>query len=256
VELHPENLYGIDIIELGSGDCSKISLILQSATKHEPNVLKYIPFDVSIEALLESAQVLTNIFPNLEVHCIVGDFFFQLDKIPFSRKKLFCFFGSTIGNFSYAERLDFFRNISLLMNPGDIFLLGVDMIKDQILLENAYNDSQKVTSLFNLNILNVVNSLTGTDFNPEHFEHLAFFNRTFSRMEMHLQALQNITVQIAGLSTKFYIPKGETIHTENSYKFTYDQIVRELQTAQLQVSSFLSDSNNWFSLFEIVKSNL
>nr|MDA3954085.1 L-histidine N(alpha)-methyltransferase [Bacteroidales bacterium] len=199
----------IDIVELGSGDCSKISILLNSIPNENLNTIKYIPVDVSKSAIIESAQNLIKAFPNLSVKGLVADFINQLELIPATKKRMICLLGSTLGNFTETITNDFLRNLSSNMNRGDSFLLGIDLVKPANILHDAYNDSQDVTADFNKNILNVINDIIDSDFNINDFDHEAFFNQKKSRIEMHLIANKNLTINSP--YSKIKIKKGENI---------------------------------------------
>jgi L-histidine N-alpha-methyltransferase len=243
-----DKLWNVDIVEFGSGDCIKISILLASIPEDLRDTICYIPVDVSINAIEKSSNILLDKFPGIRIHGIVADFISQVNLLPKERKKLFCFLGSTIGNFSLDEALNFLIDLSNIMKSDDLLLLGFDMVKNKFILENAYNDSKKITNRFNKNILNVVNSHIGTDFNPNDFEHIAFYNDKFSRIEMHLKALMNLELSIPGFSKKISIKKGELIHTENSYKFTKENICNLASSANLDIQNIFMDENKWFSL--------
>ena len=134
------------------------------------------------------------------------------------------------------------------MNPGNIFLLGIDMVKDIKIIEDAYNDKQGITSAFNKNILNVVNHYAKTDFDPEMFEHMAFYNRDKKRIEMHLKATRDLVVSSTLFSESIVLKKYETIHTENSHKFTEKDIFDMADVSGLIVKKVFVDKNKYFSL--------
>jgi L-histidine N-alpha-methyltransferase len=242
------HLRHIDIIELGSGDCSKISLLLNSIPKENLKTVNYIPVDVSKSALNESARNLAEKFPDLSIKGFVADFINQLDLIPGTSKRMLCFLGSTLGNFTENVTNQFLKDLSSSMNSGDTFLLGVDLVKPTDILHNAYNDSQEVTAEFNKNILNVINDLIHSDFNTDDFEHKAFFNREKSRIEMHLIANKDLIINTPFSATAINLKKGENIHTENSYKFTQAQINDFAKAGGLSIKDIYTDPNNWFAL--------
>lgn len=243
----------VDIIEFGCGDCSKISLLINSIPKENLSRVRYIPVDISYEAVIETAAILSHRFSGLEIYGILADFNKQLDLIPSGTKRIFCFFGSTIGNFKPKQRIDFCSQVSRIMQAGDILLLGADMVKDSQVLNQAYNDSLNLTARFNKNILKVANNLAGTDFRTCSFEHLAFFNREQSRIEMHLKAIEPVKTVSSFSGKIIHIDKQETIHTENSYKFT-EYHIRELgESAGLNIEKIYTDEDNWFSLVMLVK---
>ncbi len=242
------NLRHTDIVELGSGDCSKISLLLNSIPKENLRTVNYIPVDVSQSALKESAQNLVEKFPDLSINGLVADFINQLDLIPNTSKRMLCFLGSTLGNFTETVTNQFLKDLSSSMNSGDTFLLGVDLVKPTNILHDAYNDSQEVTAEFNKNILNVINDLIHSDFNTNDFEHKAFFNKEKSRIEMHLIANKDLIINTPFSTTTINLKKGENIHTENSYKFTQAQINNFAKASGLNIKEIFTDRNNWFAL--------
>jgi L-histidine Nalpha-methyltransferase len=248
-----ERLRNIDIVELGSGDCSKISLLLDEIDCTAMSSVLYKPLDVSLSALKESAILLVDRFPKLNIHCIVADFISQFSMIKKDRKQLLCFFGSTIGNLTSRDRRKFLTMIGQSMQSDDMFLLGIDMVKSKEILERAYNDNNKITARFNRNILSVVNTIARTNFKMESFEHMAFFNEKYSRIEMHLKALENMVVWSSDPYFEIKIHKGESIHTENSYKFTINQISELTNIAGLQINSLFMDPMKWFSLLLLTK---
>lgn len=243
-----ESFEGIDIVEIGSGDCSKISILLNAIPEHRRESIRYVPVDISYAALRDSADIIEERFPRIEFSGLVADFISQMDRIPGAAGRFFCFFGSTIGNLSRGGALDYLTGLHDVMAPGDNLLLGVDMVKDMEIIERAYNDGEGITARFNRNILKVINSLAETDFDPEAFNHVAFFNRKLSRIEMHLEATRDMEVKTPHLKQGIILRKGQRIHTENSHKFTREQIEVMLRSAGLVIKNFYTDSNKWFSL--------
>ena len=253
-------LRGCDIVELGSGDCSKISIFLDEVPEENRQTIVYYPVDVSREAIEKSGRILRKRYPEMELHGINADFLEHLGKIQGQgmgkrkgRKSLFCFFGSTIGNLDWAKAIDFLKDLDRVMNRKDRLLLGMDMVKDVDVLERAYNDSHGITAQFNKNILKVTNSHLDTDFNPDDFEHVAFFNRRYSRIEMHLRAKSDLEVTSPLLDESITFKKGETIHTENSHKYTAGHIRNMADAAGLLLNNIYTDDKKWFSLVEMVK---
>jgi len=246
-------LKGVDIVELGSGDCSKISILLDSVSQKDLKTIKYLPLDVCQEAIEKSLSILIEQFPDIKVHGIVADFLTQLHLIPNSRKRIFCFFGSTIGNFSREKAVQFIKELNSTMNTGEMLLLSFDMVKDKNIMEKAYNDSKKLTAKFNLNILKVINKIAKTNFNTDDFQHVAYYNQKNSRIEMHLKARKNIKISTPYLGQDITLKKGETIHTENSYKFTYTSIRNLIKPGHFTIDKVFTDKNNWFSIIKIIK---
>ncbi len=242
------NLADTDIVELGSGDCSKISILFDAIPSERRTGICYIPVDVSRSAILKSAETLSRKYPEISIHGMLADFLKHLSNIPSKKRRVFCFFGSTIGNLDPAQTSHFLLNLGILMRKGDQLLLGFDMVKDIVVLENAYNDTLGVTAAFNRNILRVVSNLISADFDPEHFDHVAFYNSRESRIEMHLKALKDLEVESPFLSSGITIRKGETVHTENSYKFTRPRISVLADEAGLRLDKVFTDDNHWFSV--------
>ncbi len=242
----------LNLIDLGSGDYSKIRLLFRRLSTKDFAGMKYFPVDISQSTLERAGEKLLNEFPALKIEGIVADFIHQLHLMPGDRKKLFCFFGSTIGNFQREEIKEFLRSLGEQMRLGDGLLLGLDMVKDIYILEKAYNDTRGITAAFNKNILHVVNNFIETDFRANDFDHLAFYNPAKKRIEMHLKTLKDIAVQ---KTDKPFITlyAGETIHTENSHKFDQSDIELFARWAGLNVDKILSDDNQWFSLVYYTK---
>lgn len=241
-------LQDANIIEYGCGDCSKISILLESVPAEKLNTILYTSVDVSRNTILETANILINTFCELRVNVVLADFVKQVELIPGEGKRIFCLFGSTIGNLTRDQSFEFCKKVAKIMRFDDYFLLGVDMVKNRKILFDAYNDSLNVTSDFNRNILNVVNKRIETDFDPRSFEHLAFFNEEQIRIEMHLKALKDIETMSPYFSNKILVKKGETIHTENSHKYTNEEIEKLAKIAGLNIQKIFTDQQNWFSL--------
>lgn len=243
-----------EIMELGSGDCSKISILLEAVHSQNLKKLKYIPVDFSLTAIEDSANELTDRFPDLQINGYVADFIHQIDNIPHSEKaRLICFLGSTIGNYTKEEAKEILINISSGLLNGDSLLIGFDLVKQDAVLHAAYNDAESVTAKFNKNILNVVNRIVESDFSPDNFDHLAFFNKEKSRIEMHLVANKPCHVQSPFLKNSISFKKGDFIHTENSHKFTLESIREIILGTQLTINNVYTDPNHWFALVEFQK---
>jgi L-histidine N-alpha-methyltransferase len=236
------------VIELGSGSSSKISILFEAYFRNNLNSLTYVPVDISRSVLEISATGLMERFPGITIEPIVADFTNQLHVLPKEGKKVICFFGSTIGNFTRTQASRFLNDLASRMKPNDELLLGIDRVKDKTLLENAYNDSKQITSAFNKNILSVVNILLLTNFNAVKFDHLAFYNEKDSRIEMHLIARENMEISSPHLKEIIRIKKGENIHTENSHKFTDEHISEIVRQTGLHIKNVYNDKNEWFSI--------
>jgi len=235
-----------DLIELGSGANWKVRLLLDAAPSLSG--IRYVPVDVSASALQDAAEELAEIYPELAILGIVADFTKQLDRLPRGRRRLFLFLGSTLGNFPDRECRSFLRSLSAAVGPDDRLLLGLDMVKERRTLEAAYNDADGITADFNKNLLHVLNRELKADFDPDDFEHVAFFNEEEDRVEMHLEACRNMEVKLCELDLEVRMEKGERIRTEICRKFRRKQAERMFQEAGLSCRNWYSDEEGWFSL--------
>lgn len=248
-----EGRENLDILELGSGDCSKISILLDAVPEQLLPETRYFPIDISESVIRSSAESLSEKYPGLQIHGVLADFMQHLEVLPGSGGCLICFFGSTIGNLTRQQAESFLNALGGLMRPGDSLLLGMDMVKDIHILEAAYNDKQGVTEEFNLNILRSVNQLAGTDFIPEKFNHISLFNREENRIEMYLEAGTDMRISSSGFPGDIHIRRGETIHTEFSHKYTPGDIDQLAEHAGFVVEEVYSDKKGWFSLVHYAK---
>jgi len=242
-----------EIIELGPGDHSKISILLNAAEGLDLTSIRYLPLDISQPALMSSAEELVSTFSNLHVEGYAVDFISQFGSVKRERPALICFFGSTIGNFEWDTSLELLLNISKQMKSGDVLILGMDMLKPEPVLQVAYNDARGVTEAFNKNILNSVNNLIQSDFNPDEFDHLAFFNEKKSRIEMHLVARKDLVVHSPHFKNGLEFLHGETIHTENSHKYDSTHIQSIEKASGLKLNHTHTDERGWFALTEFKK---
>lgn len=241
-----------DLVELGAGANWKIRTLLDALGPKRRADMRYVPVDVCGPALLESAAQLKTVYPEVRVKGIVADFTRDLHKLQSDRPKVVLFFGSTIGNLDEHEASSFLEGVAETLNPGDRFVLGLDMAKPVEILEAAYNDSQSVTAEFNKNILLVINRELRASFNPAAFNHVAFFNQDQERIEMHLRARRAMCVEVKELGISVMLKKGETIRTEICRKFRRDGAEKMIQDAGMDVSRWYSDPKGWFSLLEAV----
>jgi dimethylhistidine N-methyltransferase len=241
------NEVGPDVvmIEYGSGSSLKTRLLLD----HLPDMDAYVPVDISQDHLYQTAEILTKTYPHLEIFPVWADFT-QPFSIPgphgHSARKLAYFPGSTIGNFHPHQAVEFMRNVVELVGPGGGFLIGTDLQKDHNVLNLAYNDRKGVTAAFNLNILSHINRECGTNFIEDQFEHLAFYNPTAGRIEMHLVSLIDQVVPING--TRINFQAGERILTEVSYKYTLAGFANMAAQAGFRVQQTWIDPRNYFGV--------
>ena len=237
------------IVELGAGSCDKTRLLLHSAVEQQDTVL-YEPVDVSASALIEAQQRIEGEIPGVLVSPRVLDYTrdFTLDPAGPGERRLVLYIGSSIGNFEGSEAQQILAGVRGALSAGDALLLGVDMVKDRETLLAAYDDKAGVTAAFNRNILARINRELGADFDPEAFRHRAVWNRWRSRIEMHLGNQLPQTVKISALDLRLEFQAGETIHTENSYKYVPGQVEAMLRTAGFEPEHTWTDEKGWFSV--------
>ena len=234
------------LVEFGSGAGIKIRLLLESLDRP----LCYVPVDISREHLLHAASELAADFPHLRIAPVCADYTkrFALPALPGLRPRTLCGFfpGSTIGNFTPTEATAFLTRARRLLGTGRLMLVGVDLRKDEAILHAAYNDSAGVTSAFNLNLLVRINRELGGDFDLAQFAHEARWNARLGRIEMHLLSRAAQTVTIAG--QRFGFAEGETIHTENSYKYSVPQFQALAAEAGYRPVAVWTDAAQLFSV--------
>lgn len=241
---------GATIIEPGSGAGIKVQILLDALLSPS----RFIPLEISLDALQTSTQQLKQKYPSLRVIPKQGDFTDQstLQKLPLEESqaqgRLVFFPGSTIGNFSAEEAVEVLSNLKLLAGQKGLILIGIDLLKDRSRLLAAYDDSLGVTAEFNKNLLLRINNELEADFDIEEgFRHQALFNEEQSRIEMHLVSLKDQQVSIA--DQQFQFSEGETIHTENSHKYSQEFIAELATKAGLKITQQWSDSQKDFALF-------
>jgi dimethylhistidine N-methyltransferase len=230
------------LIEPGSGNSEKVRLLLDTL---QP--VAYVPLDISAEFLYESALKLGREFPWLNIHAICVDFADQWharSAVPAGRRVVF-YPGSTIGNLDPTDARMFLSGLRGWVGDDGGVLIGVDLHKSEQLLNAAYNDAAGVTDEFNLNILNSMNKLVDANFNRQNFSHRAFYNRELMRIEMHLVSKEPQTVNVNGSSIDFY--KGETLHTENSYKYSLESFTALCNAAGFELQRSWLDEEKLFS---------
>ncbi|HEX8855685.1 MAG TPA: L-histidine N(alpha)-methyltransferase [Thermoleophilaceae bacterium] len=237
----------LELVELGSGVASKTRALLYAMAGAD-KLRRYVPVDVSEAVVTRCAEELTEAYPGLEVHGVVGDFLQHLDRLPDGERRMVAFLGSTIGNLHPADRTVFLAAVRDLLGPGDRLVLGLDLVKDVRVLEAAYNDSAGVTAEFNLNMLHAINAALGADFEPAAFEHVAFFEPEHSWVEMRLRASEDQRITIPGAALELDLEAGDEIRTEISTKFTREGITAELADAGMAMRSFFTDERGWFGL--------
>jgi L-histidine N-alpha-methyltransferase len=238
-----------ELVELGCGSTVKARLLLDAMTSND-GAARYVPLDVSERVVVEAAEALTDAYPGLQVHGVVGDFERHLDRLPPPRPngagRLVAFLGGTIGNFPPGSRRRMLRDIAGLLGPGDHLVLGTDLVKDPAVIEAAYNDPDGVTAEFNRNVLHVMNRELGANFEPGAFDHVAFFDRRREWVEMRLRAQRSCTVRIADLDLEVEFGAGEELRTEISAKFTRERLTGDYASAGLELRGWYTDPDELF----------
>ena len=234
------------IIEFGSGSNKKIKKLLNALN----NPKEYIPIDISYNFLIVNAKEIAKQFPSLNVKAICADLH-QLESInkviKDNSKKIGFFPGSTIGNFSEIDARKLLMGFKKILGKNSFLIIGVDLRKDKLIMERAYNDSKGITAKFNKNILIGINKKIGSKFNINNFDHKAYFNEKKKRIEMHLISRQNQNISLKNYDLK--ILKGESIHTENSHKYSAEEFERLVISSGYKKIDFLTDQKNYFGIF-------
>jgi L-histidine Nalpha-methyltransferase len=238
----------VELVELGSGTAAKTRVLLDAL--HDAGTLKrYVPVDVTESMVRDCAQTLTEEYPGLRVHGVIGDFERHLDRVPAPiGPRIVAFLGGTIGNFQPGSRRRFLRTIARLLGPGDHLLMGTDLVKDPGVLEAAYDDAEGVTAEFNRNVLRVMNRELQADFDPEDFDHIALFDREHEWIEMRLRSRREHTTLVRALDLPVSFRAGEEVRTEISAKFTPERLGGDLSAAGLELVRWLTDPEDLFAL--------
>lgn len=237
-----------ELVELGSGTASKTRVLLD-ALRVRGTLRRYVPVDVTESMVRECAAALSDEYPGLHVHGVIGDFERHLDRVPpAAGARIVAFLGGTIGNFPPGSRRRVLREIASLLGPDDHLLMGTDLVKDPAVLEAAYDDAQGVTAEFNRNVLRVLNRELGADFDPDDFEHVALFDREHEWIEMRLRARRSHTTHVRALDLPVRFQEGEEMRTEISAKFTAERIEGDLAAAGLELLDLLTDPDGLFAL--------
>ena len=215
----------LQLLELGTGSATKTRVIINAILQKQSELL-FLPNDISPTVLEDGSRVLLQMHPNLLVEAYAADYFTAIEnfKIDQDKRALVLFLGSNIGNFTYDEAREFMAALRRILRAGDCVLLGTDLKKDTRVLLAAYDDPTLVTAAFNLNLLARLNRELDADFDLRGFKHKAIYNETEGRVEMHLESLGAQTVNLAKINLTVSFATGETVHTENSYKFNLQDL--------------------------------
>ena len=234
---------GATLIDLGAGNCAKAASLF--ALLHPA---QYVAVDISHDFLCDAIARLRQRFAHIEMTAVSLDFSHRLalPAVVRSEKRLFFYPGSSIGNFTPDQARDFLRRARAQCDNDGGLLIGIDLVKDKVILDAAYDDELGVTAAFNLNLLRHVNRLIGSDFKARQWRHLGFFNEQESRIEMHLEAREALTVTWEGGARRF--AAGERIHTENSYKYRPQAINGLLEQSGFNMVKLWTDPKQWFAL--------
>jgi L-histidine N-alpha-methyltransferase len=236
------------LVELGSGSAAKTRHLL-SAMRDAGCLSTYVPVDISEQITRETAEALIGEYPGLTIRGLVCDFEQDLERIPDGvGGRLVAFLGGTIGNLYPAARRDFLARIAALLEPGDRILLGTDLVKETSRLEAAYDDPGGVTAAFNKNVLQVLNSEFGGDFDLDRFEHVATYDAAAARMDIRLRSLAEQTVRLDGLGLTVGFAAGEEMRTEISAKFTREGLEEVYREAGLRPDGWFTDAAEDYAL--------
>lgn len=235
------------LVELGSGSSDK-SRVLLDAMSDSGVLRRYIPFDVSESALRAAIDMISQRYPSIDIHGVVGDFDHHLGLVPEEGQRMVAFLGGTVGNYPPAARAELLGTIAHNLRAGDTLLLGTDLVKDPARLVRAYDDSEGVTAAFNLNVLNVINEGLAADFDVEAFEHRAVWDHTNEWIEMHLVSTRSQRVHIGDLDLTVDFAEGEPIRTEISAKFRQERVASELEAVGLEPIGWYPDPAGDFAL--------
>jgi L-histidine N-alpha-methyltransferase len=239
-----------ELVELGAGASDKARVLLD-AMRDAGTLRRYIPLDVSQSVVEDAARTLTDEYDDLQVYGVVGDFERHLEHIPAPDNgghRLVALLGGTIGNFPPGTRRNVLSKIATLLSPECRLLLGTDLVKDPHIIEAAYNDAAGITAEFNRNLLYVLNRELDGDFQPESFEHIAFYDRRNEWLEMRLRATRAQTVYIADLDLRVEFAAGEELRTEISAKFTRAHVEADLEAAGLELERWFTDDEDLFAV--------
>ncbi|MBI3951852.1 MAG: L-histidine N(alpha)-methyltransferase [Acidobacteria bacterium] len=236
------------LVELGSGSAAKTRILIEAFLRRH-GTLRYVPVDISHTMLKESSLALLEQYPHLKIVAIASEYHDGLHQLQAlaDGPRLILWLGSNVGNFERAEAADFLRRVRETMSPSDRLLVGIDLRKDRGVLEKAYDDASGVTAQFNLNILARINRELGGHFDLQAFRHRAVYNEEIGRIEMYLDSTRAQRASIERLGLEVSFAAGETMHTENSYKYSFAEIETLAAAGGLRMEGQWLDSERRFS---------
>lgn len=238
------------LVELGSGASIKTRHVLDVLQKSQSSV-EYVPIDIS-DSMAEGAADLIGRYPDLNVVGIVDTYERGLEFVKnhgdSNNNNLIAFFGSSFGNFPFKEGELFLRTVRDCMGDDDLFLVGLDLVKEKSVLEDAYDDARGVTAQFNLNVLDRINCELGANFDPGSFSHHCVYNEGEQRVEMYLRSLKNQSVAIPKANLSLSFGKGELVHTESSHKYTVPKIGSLMGKTGLRILRLWQDPGKKFAV--------
>jgi L-histidine N-alpha-methyltransferase len=242
------------LVELGSGTSAKTRILLSALGAGE-RLRWFVPMDVSESVLRHAGDALIGAYPGLAVHAVVGDFERHLAKLPSpGGRRLVAFLGGTIGNLDADGRTSLLDDLATGLDPGDLLLLGTDLVKEPSRLVTAYDDPTGVTAAFNRNVLNVVNRHLAADFDLARWHHLARWDVEREWIEMHLRSAGSQHVRLDAIDVDIDVADGETIRTEISAKFRRDGVERELADSGFTLQEWWTDEAGEFALSLAIRS--
>lgn len=239
----------VTVVELGSGSSTKTRLLLDILA-HRQQRVDYVPIDISPTVVTEFGEQLLADYPSLHIRGLICDYHLALDALKKEpgQRRLFLFLGSSMGNFHPPQATELLQEVRGAMADHDRLLLGLDLKKDPVRLQLAYDDPEGVTAAFNLNLLERINRELEGQFEVERFAHQALYNEEEGRIEMYLKSMMHQIIPIKALGRSFTFRDGETIHTENAYKFDRPRLENILGQCDLKIEREFLDRHRWFSV--------
>lgn len=215
----------VDLVELGAGDGQKTRILIEDLLSENVN-FRYIPVDISKEAVSQLVDTMQERFPNLNIETRVGDYFHMLKDLSrdFPNRKVVMFLGSNLGNFNYDQSIGFLGQLHQAMGDNDMLFIGLDLKKDPEVIRNAYNDPHGYTQEFNLNLLKRMNRELGADFNPDHFTHEPCYDSGTGAVKSYLVSTTNQEIHFSVIGETIFFRQWETIYTERSQKYDMEMI--------------------------------